>query len=111
MSEDRLDQIESALAETRNIVESNAKAIEAWANEAIQYRRESEERDQVLESRIERLANSLERLIDITNVIATRYEDHEDRINRLERQSKPMEIFKAFSHRSFRTLFRNTHNQ
>ena len=36
---DRLDRIEAGLDETRKIVESNSKAIEAWANESADYKR------------------------------------------------------------------------
>jgi hypothetical protein len=60
---DRLDRIEK-------IVESNAKAIEALANESV-------ERDR-------RLNQTLDRLANIVLSIANRQDDHENRINRLE---------------------------
>ncbi len=60
---DRLDRIEK-------IVESNAKAIEASANESV-------ERDR-------RLNQTLDRLANIVLSIANRQYDHENRINRLE---------------------------
>ena len=40
---DRLDRIEAGLDETRKIVESNSKAIEAWANESAEYKRQTTE--------------------------------------------------------------------
>ena len=49
MSE-QLDRLEK-------LVESNAKAIESWANESIQYRRDSEERDRQIINLLDRLTS------------------------------------------------------
>jgi peptidoglycan hydrolase CwlO-like protein len=79
MSEDRLDRIEK-------LVESNAKAILSLTNQGVE-----------LNSKIDRLAaqtaeqntalnNKLDRLATIVEVIVNRYEDHEDRINRIEQE-------------------------
>jgi hypothetical protein len=71
MSE-RLDRIEK-------IVESNAKAIEALANQASEHRQLSETRDSQLKETLDRLANIVLR-------IANRQDDHEDRIVRVEQK-------------------------
>jgi hypothetical protein len=95
---DRLDRIEAGLEETRKIVDSNSRAIEAWANESAQYRRDAEERDRQLAASIERLVHSIERLTSISEMLvstncqltevvtmlAARQQDQENRINRLE---------------------------
>lgn len=94
MSE-RLDQIEAlvaentqAIIEVRKIVESNSRAIEAWANETAQYRREAEERDRRLEVTLDRTSNLIADLANVVYTMANRQEDHENRINRLEQQDE-----------------------
>jgi esterase/lipase len=85
MSE-RLDRIEAALEATRKITESNARAIEASANESAQYRRDWEERDRQLQASLDKLTNTVDRLANIVLVVVNRQDDREDRINRLEQQ-------------------------
>ena len=83
MSE-QLDRLEK-------LVESNAKAIESWANESIQYRRDSEERDRQIISLLDRLTSFSELLVsnnaqltEVITMLAARQQDQENRINRLE---------------------------
>ena len=83
MSE-QLDRLEK-------LVESNAKAIESWANESIQYRRDSEERDRQIINLLDRLTSFSELLVsnnaqltEVITMLAARQQDQENRINRLE---------------------------
>ncbi len=76
-SSDRLDRIE-------RIVESNSRAIESWANETAIYRRQAQERDSQLDTKLQQLTNTVDRLANIVLRINNRQDDHEDRINRLE---------------------------
>jgi uncharacterized coiled-coil protein SlyX len=52
---DRLDRLEK-------IVESNAKAIESLASQAVEYRREAAESNQQLNDKLDRLANIVLRI-------------------------------------------------
>jgi hypothetical protein len=70
MSEDRLDRLEK-------IVESNSKAIEAWANESVEFRNR-------MEATTERLVSSIELLTQVVVRLDARQQDQENRINRLE---------------------------
>jgi hypothetical protein len=72
MSEDRLDRLEK-------IVESNSKAIEAWANESVEFRNE-------MRATTERLVTSIELLTQVVVRLDARQQDQENRINRLEQQ-------------------------
>jgi hypothetical protein len=81
---DRLDRLEK-------IVESNSKAIESWANESIQYRRDAEDRDRQMAASIERLTSVSELLVSansqltqVATALAARQQDQENRISRLE---------------------------
>jgi UTP-glucose-1-phosphate uridylyltransferase len=62
---DRLDRIEAGLDETRKIVESNSKAIEAWANESIEFRNEMRATTKQLEATAERFVTSIELLTQV----------------------------------------------
>jgi hypothetical protein len=84
MSEDRLDRIEK-------IVESNSRAIEAWANESVDFRNRMEATTERLEATTERLEATTARIVDsielLTQVVVSlnvRQQDQENRINRLE---------------------------
>jgi hypothetical protein len=70
MSEDRLDRLEK-------IVESNSKAIEAWANESVEFHNE-------MRVTTERLVSSIELLTQVVVRLDARQQDQENRINRLE---------------------------
>jgi uncharacterized protein YoxC len=72
MSENRLDRIEK-------LVESNAKAILSLTNQGVELNNKIDRLNSELNNKLDRLAN-------IVEVIANRYEDQEDRINRLEQQ-------------------------
>jgi hypothetical protein len=67
---DRLDRIEAVLEETSNIVDSNARAIEALGNETADFR--------------DRIANTIELLTQVVVRLDARQQDQENRINRLE---------------------------
>jgi hypothetical protein len=67
---DRLDRLEK-------IVESNSKAIEAWANESVEFRNETR-------AITERLLTSIELLTQVVVRLDARQQDQENRINRLE---------------------------
>lgn len=67
---DRLDRLEK-------IVESNSKAIEAWANESVEFRNR-------MEATNERLVSSIELLTQVVVRLDARQQDQENRINRLE---------------------------
>jgi hypothetical protein len=79
MSEDRLDRLEK-------IVESNSKAIEAWANESVEFRKEMRATTKQLEATAERLVTSIELLTQVVVRLDARQQDQENRINRLEQQ-------------------------
>jgi hypothetical protein len=70
MSEDRLDRLEK-------IVESNSKAIEAWANESVEFRNE-------MRTTNARLVDTIELLTQVVVRLDARQQDQENRINRLE---------------------------
>jgi hypothetical protein len=70
MSEDRLDRLEK-------IVESNSKAIEAWANESAEYKRQTT-------AAIGRLTSISEQLAQLITTLAAPQQDQENRIDRLE---------------------------
>lgn len=81
---DRLDRLEK-------IVESNSKAIEAWANESTEFRHRMEATVERLEATTERLEGTTARIVDsielLTQVVVrldARQQDQENRINRLE---------------------------
>ena len=74
---DRLDRIEAGLDETRKIVESNSRAIEAWANESADYKRQTT-------AAIGRLTSISEQLAQLITTLAARQQDQENRIDRLE---------------------------
>jgi chromosome segregation ATPase len=74
---DRLDRIEAGLDETRKIVESNSRAIEAWANESVEYKRQTT-------AAIGRLTSISEQLAQLITTLAARQQDQENRIDRLE---------------------------
>ena len=78
MSE-RLDRIE-------RLVESNSKAIESWANQTLEYRQQVEEYRRESEARDRRLNDTLTQLANIVYTMANRQDDHESRINRLEKE-------------------------
>ena len=59
---DRLDRLEK-------LVESNSKAIESWANESIQYRRDAEERDRQMAASIEQIKQTTERLTSVSELL------------------------------------------
>jgi hypothetical protein len=84
MPEDRLDRIEAGLDETRKIVDSNSKAIEAWANESVEFRNEMRATTKQLEANSERLLTSIELLTQVVMRLDARQQDQENRINRLE---------------------------
>jgi hypothetical protein len=67
---DRLDRLEK-------IVESNSKAIEAWANESIEFRNR-------MEANTTRLVDTIEILTQVVVRLDARQQDQENRINRLE---------------------------
>jgi archaellum component FlaC len=91
MSEDRLDRLEK-------IVESNSKAIEAWANESVEFRNRMEATTERIGATTARIVDSIERLeattariVDsielLTQVVIrleARQQDQENRLNRLE---------------------------
>jgi hypothetical protein len=77
MSEDRLDRLEK-------IVESNSKAIEAWANESIEFRNEMRSATEQLTASTTRIVDSIELLTQIVVRLDARQQDQENRINRLE---------------------------
>ena len=72
---DRLDRIEAGLDETRKIVESNARAILALTNQGIE-----------LNSKIDRTWAIVAELASIVFDTASRQQDHENRINRIEQE-------------------------
>ena len=74
---DRLDRLEK-------IVESNSKAIEAWANESVQIKRDAEAREQHMVAAIERTNAIITELANVVYAVTNRQDDHENRINRLE---------------------------
>ena len=76
MSE-RLDRLEK-------IVESNSRAIEAWANESAEYKRQTTEYQQQTTEAIGRLTSISEQLAQLITTIAARQQDQENRIDRLE---------------------------
>jgi allophanate hydrolase subunit 1 len=78
MSE-RLDRLEK-------IVESNSKAIEAWANESVEFRNRMEATTQRLEATTARIVDSIELLTQVVVRLDARQQDQESRINRLEQQ-------------------------
>jgi hypothetical protein len=59
---DRLDRIEAGLDETRKIVESNSRAIEAWANQSAEWANESAEYKRQTTVAIGRLTSISEQL-------------------------------------------------
>jgi ABC-type transporter Mla subunit MlaD len=67
---DRLDRIEAGLEETRKIVDSNARAIEALGNETADFR--------------DRITTTIELLTQVVVSLNARQQDQENRINRLE---------------------------
>jgi cell division protein FtsB len=69
---DRLDRLEK-------IVESNSKAIEAWANESVEFRNEMRVTNT-------RLVDTIELLTQVVAKLDARQQDQENRINRLEQQ-------------------------
>ena len=71
MSE-RLDRLEK-------IVESNSKAIEAWANESVEFRNE-------MKATTERITTTIELLTQVVVRLDARQQDQENRINRLEQE-------------------------
>jgi hypothetical protein len=76
---DRLDRLEK-------IVESNSKAIKAWANESVEFRNEMRATTKQLEANSERLLSSIELLTQVVVSLNARQQDQENRINRLEQQ-------------------------
>jgi peptidoglycan hydrolase CwlO-like protein len=81
---DRLDRLEK-------IVESNSKAIEAWANESVEFRNRMEiiteelkAANQRLETTTTRIVDSIELLTQVVVRLDARQQDQENRINRLE---------------------------
>lgn len=70
---DRLDRIEAGLDETRKIVESNARAILALANQGVE-----------LNAKIDRTNAIVTELANIVYAVSNRQEDQEHRITRLE---------------------------
>jgi allophanate hydrolase subunit 1 len=76
---DRLDRLEK-------IVESNSKAIEAWANESAEFRRRTETTTEQLETATARIVDSIELLTQVVVRLDARQQDQENRINRLEQQ-------------------------
>jgi hypothetical protein len=76
---DRLDRIEAGLDETCKIVESNSRAIEAWANESADYNRQTT-------VAIGRLTSISEQLAELITTLAACQEDQENRIDSLEQQ-------------------------
>jgi peptidoglycan hydrolase CwlO-like protein len=81
---DRLDRIEK-------IVESNSRAIEAWANESVEFRNRMEivteelkAANQRLETTTTRIVDSIELLTQVVVRLDARQQDQENRINRLE---------------------------
>ncbi len=95
---DRLDRIEAGLEETRKIVDSNSRAIEAWANESVEFRNRMGVTTERIEATTARIVDSIERIeattariVDsielLTQVVIrldARQQDQENRINRLE---------------------------
>ena len=77
MSEERLDRLEK-------IVESNSRAIESWANESAQIKRNAEEREQRMVTAIERTNAIITELANVVYTMANRQDDHEHRISRIE---------------------------
>jgi hypothetical protein len=69
---DRLDRLEQ-------LVESNSKAIEAWANESVEFRNR-------METTTARVVDSIELLTQVIVRLDARQQDQENRINRLEQQ-------------------------
>ncbi len=67
---DRLDRVEK-------IVESNSRAIEAWANESAEYKRQTT-------AAIGRLTSISEQLAELITTLAVRQQDQENRMDRLE---------------------------
>jgi allophanate hydrolase subunit 1 len=76
---DRLDRLEK-------LVESNSKAIEAWANESAEFRRRMETTIERLEATTSRIVDSIELLTQVVVRLDARQQDQENRINRLEQQ-------------------------
>jgi hypothetical protein len=81
---DRLDRLEK-------IVESNSKAIEAWANESVEFRNRMEmiteeltAANQRLETTTTRIVDSIELLTQVVVRLDARQQDQENRLNRLE---------------------------
>jgi hypothetical protein len=81
---DRLDRIEAGLDETRKIVESNSRAIEALTNDSAEFRNEMRATTKQLEANSERLLTSIELLTQVVVRLDARQQDQENRINRLE---------------------------
>ncbi len=69
---DRLDRLEK-------LVESNSKAIEAWANESVEFRNR-------MEATTSKVVDSIELLTQVIVRLDARQQDQENRINRLEQQ-------------------------
>jgi hypothetical protein len=67
---DRLDRLEK-------LVESNSKAIEAWANESVEFRSR-------METTTAKVVDSIELLTQVIVRLDARQQDQENRINRLE---------------------------
>ena len=67
---DRLDRLEK-------LVESNSKAIEAWANESVEFRHR-------METTTAKVVDSIELLTQVIVRLDARQQDQENRINRLE---------------------------
>jgi TolA-binding protein len=70
---DRLDRIEAGLDETRKIVESNARAILALANQGVE-----------LNAKIDRTNAIVTELANIVYAVSNRQEDQEHHITRLK---------------------------
>jgi DNA-binding transcriptional regulator YbjK len=77
MSEDRLDRLEK-------IVESNSKAIEAWANESIEFRNQMKATTERLEVTTAKIVDSIELLTQVVVRLDARQQDQENRITRIE---------------------------
>lgn len=61
---DRLDRLEK-------LIESNSKAIESWANESIQYRRDAEDRDRQMAASVEQIKQTTERLTSMSELLVS----------------------------------------
>lgn len=81
---DRLDRIEAGLDETRKIVESNSRAIEAWANQSAEWANESAEYKRQTTVAIGRLTSISEQLAQLITTLAARQQDQENRLDRLD---------------------------